>query len=369
MSPLTELPSATEPQAARPAASAPPERLAVINPLERPDWDALVAANPDCSFFHGSGWARVLHDTYGHQPHYFCRFAGGNLHGLLPVMEVSSPVTGRRGVSLPFSDFCQPLSAGDRGEAGLYELAMEHGRGRGWRYLECRGNDSHWPGASPSLAFYGHVADLDREPAAMFQSLDSSVRRGIRKAEGTTGLRIEFGNQPAAMRTYYALHCRTRQRHGLPPQPFRFFENITRHVLAQGHGFVATARFENQPVAAAVFLQHGRQVLYKFGASDQAFQHLRPNNLMMWEAVKHCATLGFKSLHLGRTSVANEGLRRFKLGFGAREEKLEYRRYDFRQRKFVTDTDRADGWVNHVFRRLPSPALRLAGRLLYPHLS
>jgi hypothetical protein len=99
------------------------------------------------------------------------------------------------------------------------------------------------------------------------------------------------------------------------------------------------------------------------------FQHLRPNNLMMWEAMKHYSEMGFTDLHLGRTSLHNEGLRRFKLGFGAVEERIEYTKHELRRDAFVTDVDRASGPLNTVFRRLPPSLLCLAGRILYRHLS
>jgi len=39
--------------------------------------------------------------------------------------------------------------------------------------------------------------------------------------------------------------------------------------------------------------------MYKFGASDSGFQHLRPNNLVMWEGIRHCAERGCERLHFG----------------------------------------------------------------------
>ena len=122
-------------------------------------------------------------------------------------------------------------------------------------------------------------------------------------------------------------------------------------------------------MACAVFLQFGRRAVYKFGASDRNFQFLRPNNLLMWEAIKWYAAHGFASLHFGRTSLANEGLRRFKLGFGPREERLENFRYDFQKGGFVTVMDRSEGRLNALLRRLPLPLLRALGATLYPHLS
>jgi hypothetical protein len=345
-----------------------PGELVTIDPLQYPAWDSLLAAHPGSSFFHGSAWARVLHDTYGHRPAYFCRFGAGQLAGLLPVMEVSSRWTGRRGVSLPFSDFCVPLGGGEGDHEALYEAALAYGRQRGWRYLECRGNVPGRREASASLVFYGHVIDLEPGLDALFNGLDGAVRRGIRKAREVP-LEIEFGTDLESVRVFYALHCRTRSRHGLPPPPFRFFENIARHVLDQGQGGVFIAHAGRGPVAAAVFFHHGHQALYKFGASDYAFQSLRANNVVMWEAIKRYASEGFTRLHLGRTSLTNEGLRRFKLGFGAVEHRIEYSKYDFSRGEFVVDTDRAEGWFNRVFQCLPLPLLRLAGQALYPHLS
>ena len=345
-----------------------PAAHVAVDPLEYPGWDSLLAAHPQATVFHGTGWARVLRETYGHIPVYICRFDGGQLAELLPIMEVPSRWSGRRGVSLPFTDFCPVLkTTGEDGRA-LYEAAMDAGRRRRWKYLECRSASEGWAGASPSLAFYGHVIDLATGVDALGQGLESAVRRGIRKAE-TAGLQVDFSSSPESIQIFYALHCRTRRRHGLPPQPFRFFENIQRCVLDAGQGFVATARLKDQPLAAAVFFCHGKQALYKFGASDHDFQQLRPNNLTMWAAIKHLAGRGFSTLHLGRTSLANEGLRRYKLSFGASEETVRYCRYDFASKGFVASADRTDGWFNQIFARLPLPLLRLAGQILYPHLS
>ena len=103
-------------------------RHEVIDPLSFAGWDQLLATHNESQFFHTAAWARVLNETYGHRPLYFSAIADGQLRALLPVMEVSSRVTGRRGVSLPFSDFCASLR--DAGGSELYESAMGEGRRR-----------------------------------------------------------------------------------------------------------------------------------------------------------------------------------------------------------------------------------------------
>ena len=354
--------------AAAPQAEATLGAPVIVDPLEQSNWDAQVAAHGDATFFHGTAWARVLRDTYGHQPKYICRYAGEKLQQVLPVMEVCSAWTGCRGVALPFADFCSPLSAVAEDLGELYAFAVEQGRQRNWRYFEARGRFDRWRGARRSVTFFGHNIRLTGGEAGMFKEMDGAVRRGIRKAEHA-GVKVEFGASGEAMREFYALHLRSRRRHGLPPQPVEFFDNIARHVFAPGHGFVAIVRHEGRPLAASVFFHAGHLGLYKFGASDYQYQHLRPNNLLMWEAIKHCAGKGLTDLHLGRTSLFNDGLRHFKLGFGAVEESIEYAKYDFRKNDFVSDVDRSEGALNVMFRCLPMPLLTQAGRLLYPHLS
>ncbi|NJN05440.1 MAG: GNAT family N-acetyltransferase [Rhodobacteraceae bacterium] len=191
-------------------------------------------------------------------------------------------------MSLPFTDWCPALGNEPGAEAGIFGEALEYGRARGWRFFETRGGSAGTPSSTPSVAFYGHDIDLTGGEERMFTALDSSVRRGVRKASSSP-LRVETTTSPEAMREYYHLHCRTRRRHGAPPQPFRFFDAITRHVLAANHGEIFAARIHGRMAAGAIFFRHGASVIYKFGASDVESQEHRPNNLILWEAMRQFA--------------------------------------------------------------------------------
>jgi hypothetical protein len=46
---------------------------------------------------------------------------------------------------------------------------------------------------------------------------------------------------------------------------------------------------------------------------------------------------------------------------------VEYRKFDLRAGRLVTETDGVEGWHNAVFRALPVFASRAAGSLLYRH--
>ena len=325
-----------------------------------------MTARADFSFFHGSAWAKVLAESYGFTPVYFTAGKADEIKSVLPLMEVNSWLTGRRGIGLPFTDECEPLGTNSKTFQELFQTAVEFGKTRGWKSIECRGGRKLFGEAPASLSFYGHVVQLVSDADKQFEKMDSSVRRAVRKAE-KDGVTVVVSQSLDATRDFYSLQCRTRKRHGLPPQPFSFFLNVHRHILSQNRGMVAVASHGGRKIAAAVYFFLGGRAIYKYGASDLAHQHLRANNLVMWEAIKWLARKGATQLDLGKTSLAHEGLRRFKLQFGATEHAIEYLKFDLQQAKYVIETDGVAGWHNRVFRAMPVFMSRLAGSLLYKH--
>lgn len=340
-----------------------------INPLDNiAVWNAKLTTYPSASFFHSVAWAQVLHSTYGFQPFYFAHNDREGLRSLLPMMEVDSWLTGKRGISLPFADECEPLCPNAALFPGLFQLALDCAKARGWKYLECRGGKSLFGNALASTSYFGHRLDLQEGEAALWARLGASTRRAVRKAE-QSGLTVEFSQDLQAVQTFHDLLCQTRKRHGMPPQPFRFFQNIHRHVLAQNQGQVVLVRLDRTPVAGALFFHFGKTAIFKFGASDDSFHRLRVNNLTMWQAIKWHIRQGFSVLDFGRTSLENEGLRRFKLSWGTKEHRIDYVRYNTRTRSFVRTRDESLGWYNHLFRILPDRLARLIGTALYKHVA
>jgi len=60
-------------------------------------------------------------------------------------------------------------------------------------------------------------------------------------------------------------------------------KNIFDHVISRDHGDVVLASFNEKVIAGAVYFDFGEKAIFKYGASDRAYHHLRPNNLIMWE--------------------------------------------------------------------------------------
>jgi len=340
--------------------------LEIIDPIKYPDWDALLLRNGDYSFFHSSVWAKTLKVSYGCDPVYFASIEAGRLSLLMPFMNVVSPLTGRRGVSLPFTDRCAPFFLIKEALGPAVKRAIDFGKEAGWKYIEWRDAGYFSKEPLPWEIYYTHDLNLLRTESELFSSLKDSNRRNVNKAI-KEGVSIKIGRSLDSLKSFYRLNCMTRRRHGLPPQPFFFFKNVFDFVISKGYGIVFSAVHSNNVVSASVFFHFGKNAIYKYGASNMKYQNLRPSNLIMWEAIKWYRNQGYETLNLGRTEFDNQGLLQFKRLWGTIESPMQYYRYDCKKKIYLQNHRRVD-YQNKILTWTPTSILRIFGRLFYKHI-
>jgi CelD/BcsL family acetyltransferase involved in cellulose biosynthesis len=294
-------------------------------PLESPAWASLVERTAGALPFHHPAWAATIAQCYGFDAFALAlrgaRAEDGEYVAGLPVIEVRHPITRRRRwSSLPFTDTCPPLVA-PANAARLASAVDVYRLSQGVAQAEISGGLEGVPSVTSDEHVY-HVLTLEDDPEAVASRFRPSVRRNVRSARAA-GLELRRAASEADMiRVFYPLQVMTRRRLGLPPQPVRFFRSIWRGLIEAGLGHLTIVEAEGRPVAAAVFLEWNGVTVYKYGASDPHAWHLRPNNLLFAEEIAHACRTGQSSFHFGRTDAEDEGLRRFKLGWGATEEPL-----------------------------------------------
>ena len=182
------------------------------------------------------------------------------------------------------------------------------------------------------------------------------------------GVEVKIDRSLESVKEFYRLNCMTRKEHGLPPQPFHFFKKIYDHVISKNLGMVVLASLDQENIAGAIYFHFGEKAVFKYGASDKKFQHLRANNLVMWKAIQWYSQNGYKNLCFGRTERKNQGLIQFKSGWGTTEQQINYYRYDLEKGSFVRGSSKVTGFHNKVFRNIPIPILKKIGALLYRHV-
>lgn len=344
-------------------------RIYECDPLRDPRWPELLERHPEASVFHTPGWLAALRGTYGYEPvGYTTSAANSPLEDAVVFCRVKSWLTGSRLVSLPFSDHCQPLLS-DPGtmHALLAELAAVAGKRRGYVELRPRAlTDADSAGMMPFGAdeFLFHTLDLRPDAAAIFRNFHkNSIRAPIRRAE-REGLAYEAGRSGSIVERFYRLLLVTRRRHRLPPQPIAWFRNVI--DCLQESATIHLASKDARPIAGIFTLRYKKTLVYKYACSDAAFHNLGGMPFLFWKAIQEAKTLGLEEFDLGRSDLDNAGLVSFKEHLGATSSKLTYYRFpaprsNRQKTSFLRDA------AGQVIARLPEPALRFAGSILYKH--
>lgn len=339
--------------------------IQIINPTEYPQWDDLLLPNHRSSFFLTAAWAKVLSESYNYKPLYFAVVDNGKLNSLVPLMEIKSLLTGKRGVSLPFTDECPCIFAGKDYYTAVMEGLIKYGKQAEWKHIELRWPCRYFSKQPFCSSYLTHSLDLTQGEKNIFKNFRGSNRRNIKKAQKER-MHVNISNSLESLKNFYRLNCKTRKLHGLPPQPWHFFEKIFKYIISSNKGVVIIVSNKKKSIAGAVYFHFKGKAIYKYGASERAFQHLRPNNLVMWEAIKWYARQGYETLSLGRTETENKGLLQFKRGWDTKEEKLHYYKYDLKKEYFVKNNKVKSSY--NLFRIMPLNLLRFTGNVLYRHV-
>jgi hypothetical protein len=343
-----------------------------LNPLTDRRWDDFVERHPRGGVFHNSGWLQALRDTYQYQPVVFTT-SGPSVpltEGML-FCEVDSWLTGRRLVSLPFSDHCDLLVNSSGAEYELIEhlrRVMTAGR---YRYIEFRPGSTatcfaESPGVARSESFLLHTLPLDLPIGDLFQRLHKDcIQRKIRRAERES-LSYVAGRTDLLLQHFYQLLLRTRRRHSVPPQPFHWFRNLS--TCFGDRLTVHVAYKVDQAVAAIITLGCKETVTYKYGCSDERFANMGGTPFLFWKIIRDAKNAGALRLDLGRTDMENAGLAAFKDRLGGARQMLNY----YRISETGTVRDMRKSWATPFLRRafcyIPDSVLVASGKVLYRHI-
>lgn len=145
-------------------------------------------------------------------------------------------------------------------------------------------------------------------------------------------LKFKIGNEIIDLENFYSLHANLRvKKFKQIPQPWIFFKNLYKFFFIKNNSFVITAYYKSKIISSVVCIIDQDIAYYKFAASNLDLVNLRPNNYLLSELIRYLDSLNIKKLNLGYTgsSIAYEGLRRFKTNSGANEyPRLILKNYD-----------------------------------------
>jgi CelD/BcsL family acetyltransferase involved in cellulose biosynthesis len=375
MTPKTRMAHAEPAQGGSPATSrsqrATPDTTTDVDAVTDPLWERLVTAHRT-TVFHSPRWLRVLADTYGFslRARLLSDETGTPSAGVVyaPVDDFMDP----RLVSLPFSDFCDPVAGdADQWRTLIEDLVAQRRR----IVLRCLHNDL--PLRDDRFAVVGralwHAIDVAADEEQMWQGLPSAARRALRKAQ-SSGVSVRRASTEADLRAFYELHLRVRKyKYGLLAQPYRFFSSIWEQFLVPGHGVLLLAFVDELVVGGVLFLEWQGVLYYKFNASHLDHLAARPNDRVLWEGISYARERGLQRVDFGLTDADQDGLVRYKRKYATEEKTITLLRHhppgspsarDQRARRMLRDLTRVV-----TDQSVPDSASEQAGDVLYRYFS
>ncbi len=286
-------------------------------------WERVVAERRS-DVFHSPQWMRVLSRTYGLDIQAIVVEENGDPVAGIPFCAIDD-LRGKRVVALPFSDFCDPLVRDHADWDGLATALISYGAPTLVRVVHADEplSDSRFEVTKQAK---WHALTLGNDPETTWAGIHSSARRAIRKAR-SEGVVVRTATSKTELRAFFDLHLATRKRkYSLLAQPYAFFESIWDEFIEPGDGMLLVATIDDRIVAGVIFLEWKGVLYYKFNASNPDYVAARPNDLIIWTAVEHCAHTGLKAIDFGLSDWDQEGLVRYKRKYATEERTISFLR-------------------------------------------
>jgi lipid II:glycine glycyltransferase (peptidoglycan interpeptide bridge formation enzyme) len=284
--------------------------------LSLDEWQAFASSRPESNVFHHEKWLRMLMDQYGFGLQIPAIKRDGNVLAAVPFMETTSARGKRKLISLPFTDCVRILAVDASAEKTLCRAFTSESFGDYASVL--MKTDQSVAAADTASEWVRHELSTSAPLHEIHRGFATGLKRNLRKAE-KSGLRFEQRSDENALWSFYRLHLTTRKRLGVPVQPKSFFRRLLNGLLQEHLGYIGLVMLDDKPLAAGVFLTFNKTTIYKYGASDPRSLEFRPNEWMMYNAIRQAAQCGHTTFDFGISERTQDGLRRFKSKWGSVE--------------------------------------------------
>ena len=323
-------------------------------------WDEFVAACPAATFFHRSGWQRLIREIFRHRTYFLYAERAGVVEGILPLAHVRSLLFGNGLISLPFAVYGGIAANGEEAAMLLEEEAQELARKLGVEHLELRCLDrrhADWPTQDLYVTFRKNILpDVEANMLAIPRKQRAMVRKGIKN-----GLVAEIDSNADR---FFELYADNVHRHGTPPLPKRYFQALCEEFGRDCEVMTVTEP-EGRPLSSVLTFYFRDEVLPYYAGDAEAARELAANDFKYWELMRRSCERGLKIFDYGR-SKRGTGSFAFKKNWGFEPSPLHYQ-YCLYKRDAIPQNNPANAKYRlfiEAWRRLP---LGIANRL-GPHI-
>ena len=281
-------------------------------------WDAFVQVCASASFFHRSGWQRVIRDVFRHPTTYLYAEADGAIVGILPLAQVKSWLFGNSLASLPFAVYGGVAAHREDAAVELEHAAHALAQELGVDHLEYRNvgaRHADWPTQDLYVTFRKNLLDTDdANMQAIPRKQRAMVRKGIKN-----GLTAQLENNPDRFFDVYADNV---HRHGTPAMPKRYFQALF-DTFGKDCEVLTVLGPDGQVLSSVLSFYFRDEILPYYAGDALAARDLAANDFKYWELMRRARERGCRVFDYGR-SKQGTGSYAFKKNWGFEPSPLHY---------------------------------------------
>ena len=273
---------------------------------------------PQATFFHLSGWQRVLRESFGHDTHFLWAGREGEIEAVLPLGHVRSWLFGHSLTGLPFAVYGGVAADSEGAAQALEDEAKALAARLQVGHLELRQlqpRHPEWPRQDLYVTFRKTLApDEQANLLAIPRKQRAMVRKGI--ANGLTSA-IDEG-----VGRFFDLYADNVHRHGTPALPRRWFQ-LLRETFGDACEVLIVTDSQGTPVSGVMSFYFRDEVLPYYAGDTPAARDLAANDFKYWELMRRACARGLKTFDYGR-SKQGTGSFAFKKNWGFEPQPLHY---------------------------------------------
>jgi len=293
-------------------------------------WDAFVEAAPEGTFFHLSGWRRVIETVFRHRTYLLMAERDRVVTGVLPLTLVRTRLFGCRLISNAFCVEGGPIAA-DLASLQALELEairlMQEVRVPVLEFRSWAAHRSDWISKGDVYASFRKPIDpsIEKNMKAIPRKQRAMIRKAIQN-----GLRSELNQDIDRL---YRVYSESVRNLGTPVFPKKYFELLRTTFPQQSD--ILTVTSNGKPVASVLNFYFRDQVLPYYGGGTAEARRLAANDFMYWEVMRRACERGLGLFDFGRSKVGT-GAYDFKSYWGFEPTPLIYQ-YRLAPRRDVPD--------------------------------
>ena len=292
-----------------------------LDPKTAPAWDAFVHAQPNGTFFHLSGWQRVVQRAFGFTCTYLYTERDGAITGVLPLGAIKTLLFGHKLISAPFCVYGGPLAADRPSLDLLLNEAAALMQRTGAPVIELRQRDElpeieGWI-ARPDL-YVTFRKDITADDDANMKAIPRKQRAMVRKGIGL-GLHSVVETDTARL---YSIYAESVRNLGTPVFAKKYFDILMEEFA--GAADIVTIIDGDAAITSVMNFYFRNEVLPYYGGGRAIARERYGNDFMYWEVMRRAAARGCTVFDFGRSKLGTGALA-FKKNWGFEPTKLHYR--------------------------------------------